>query len=78
MSMGVEWLSAWNKFYLLLLVCINPKHVSFIIDNINVDAMTSHLPASPQLAPVLNVGLVSAGPEMSVACEIPLNRFLQS
>ena len=71
--MGVEWLSAWHEFYTLLLVCINPKPLSFIIGNTIVDALTSHLPASPPISPVPNVGLVSAGPEMTVACEIPLN-----
>ena len=33
----------------------------------------SHLPTSPPIAPVLNVGLVSGGTEMTVACEIPLS-----
>ena len=37
--------------------------------------MSSHLPTSPPIAPVLNVGLVSVGTEMTAACEIPLNLF---
>ena len=37
--------------------------------------MTSCLPTSPPIAPVLNIGLVSVGTEMTVACEIPLNLF---
>ena len=69
--MGVEWWSACIEFYLLPLVCINPKPLSFIISNTDIDALSSHLPASPPIAPVLNVGLVSVGPETTVACEIP-------
>ena len=72
--MGVEWLSG-NKFYLLLLVCINPKPLWFINGNTNIDGLSSHLPTSPPIAPVLNVGLVSADTEMTVACEIPLKLF---
>ena len=75
MSMGVECLSACNKFYLLPLVCINPKPLSFIIGNTNIDVPSSHLPASPPIAPFLNVGLVSTSTEMTVACKIPLNLF---
>ena len=37
--------------------------------------MSSHLPTSPSIAPVLNVGLVSADTEMTVASEIPFNLF---
>ena len=73
--MGVEWFSPCIEFYLLPLVCINPKPLSFIIDNTDIDAPSSHLPAPPPIAPVVNVGLVSVGPEMAVACEIPLNLF---
>ena len=73
--MGVEWLSASNKFYLPPLVCIYPKPLSFIIGNTDIDALSSHLPTSPPIAPVLNVGLRSAGTEMPVASEIPLNLF---
>ena len=72
--MGV-WLSACNEFYLFPLVCINPKPLSFIIGNTNIDAQSSHLPTSPPIAPVLNVGPVSADTEMTVACEIPLKLF---
>jgi len=32
-SLGVEWSSTRNKFYLSPLVCINPKPLSFIIHN---------------------------------------------
>ena len=74
--MGVECLSACNEFYLLPLVCINPKPLSFIIGNTNIDVLSSHLPTSePPIAPVLNVGLVLASTEMTVACETPLNLF---
>ena len=73
--MGVEWLSPCTEFYLLPLVCINPKLLSFIIDNTNIDAPSSHLPTPPPIAPVLNVGLMSAGMEMTAASEIPLNLF---
>ena len=73
--MGVERLSPCIEFYLLRLVCINPKPLSFIIDNTNIDALSSHLPTSPPIAPVLNVGLMSGGMEMTAASEIPLNLF---
>ena len=73
--MGVEWLSPCVEFYLLLLVCINPKPLSCIIGNTDIDAPSSHVPTSPPIAPVLNVGLVSTGTEMTAACEIPLNLF---
>ena len=75
MSMGVGWLSPCIEFYLLPLVCINPKPLSFIIGNTNIDAPSSHLPTSPPIAPVLNVGLVSAGAETTAACEMLLNLF---
>ena len=67
----MEWLSGCNKFYLSPLVCINPKHLSFIIDDTDIDFLSSHLPTSPPIAPAL----VSVGPEMTVAGEIPLNVF---
>ena len=75
MSMRVGWLSPCIKFYLLPLVCINPKPLSFIIGNTNIDAPSSHLPTSPPIDPVLNVGSTSAGTEMTPACEISLNLF---
>jgi len=74
-SQGKEWLSACNKFYLPPLVCINLKPLSFIIGNTDIDLLGSHLPYSPPIAPVLNVGLLSVDTEMTVACEIPLNLF---
>jgi len=39
---------------------------------LNIDFLSSHLPTSQPIAPVLNVGLST---EMTVACEIPLNVF---
>ena len=74
-SQGKEWLSACNKSYLPPLVCINPKPLLLIIGNTDIDAWSSDLPTSPTIAPVLNVGLVSADTEMTVACEIPFNLF---
>jgi hypothetical protein len=77
-SLGKEWLSARksrNKFYLSPVVCINTKPLLFIISNTDIDFLSSHLPTSPPIAPVLNVGLVSVGTEMTIACEIPLNLF---
>ena len=74
-SLGKEWLGARNKFYLFPLVCINPKPLSFIISNTHIDFLGSYLPASPPFAPILNVGLVSVGTEMTVGCEIPLSLF---
>ena len=73
MSLGVECLSAHNKFYLSPVVCINPKPLPFIISNTDIDIPSSYLPTSPPIAPVLNVGSVSADTEMTFACEIPLN-----
>ena len=73
--MGVEWLSPCIEFYLLPLVCINPKPLSFIIGKTDIDALSSHLPTSPPIAPVLNVGLMLADTEMTAACEIPLTLF---
>ena len=72
MSLGKEWLSPRNKFYLSPLVCINNKYLSFIIDNTDIDSLSSHWPGSPPIAPVLNVGLVSVGTGMTVACETSL------
>ena len=74
-SLGKEWLSARNKFYVSPLVCINPKPLSFIIGNTDIDYLSPHLPTSPPIAPVLNVGLVSVDTEMTDTCEIPLNQF---
>ena len=73
--MGVGSLMHCIEFYLLLLVCINPKPLSFIIGNTDIDAPSSHLPPSPLITPVLNVALMSAGTETTAACEIPLNLF---
>ena len=75
MSLGVECLTAHNKFYLSPVVCTHPKPLSFIVGNTDIDIMSTYLPTSPPIAPVLNIGLVSADTEMSVACEIPLNLF---
>ena len=72
-SLEEEWLNAHNKSYLSPLVCLNPKPLSFIIGNTDIDFLSSHLPTSPPIAPV--PGLVSVGTEMTVACEIPLNLF---
>jgi len=75
-SQGKKWLSACNKFYRSPLVCIHPKPLSFIIgNNSDIDFLGSHLPTSQPIAPVLNVGLVSVGTEMTVSCEMPLNFF---
>ena len=74
-SLGVECLTAHNKFYLSPVVCMHPNPLSFIIGNNDIDILSSYLPASPPIAPVLNVGLVSAGTEMTVSCEISLNLF---
>ena len=74
-SLGKEWLSTYDKFYLSPLVCFNPKPPLFIISNTDLDFLSSNLPTSPPIAPVLNVGLVSVGTEMTVACKIPLNLF---
>ena len=75
MSLGMERLTARHKFYLSPLVCIHPKPLSFIISNTDIDILSTYLPTSPPIAPVLNVSLVSAGTEMTVACEISLNLF---
>ena len=40
-----------------------------------IDFPSSHLPTSPPIAPILNVGLVSLDTEMADACEISLNLF---
>ena len=75
MSLGVECSSAHNKFQPSPLVCIHPKPLSFIVGNIDIDTLSTDLPTSPPIAAVLNVGLVSADTEMTIACEIPLNLF---
>ena len=75
MSLGVECLTTRNKFHLSPVVCMHPNPLSFIIGNTDIDILSSYLPASPPIAPVLNVGLVSAGTEMTVSCEISLNLF---
>ena len=74
-SLRKEWLSNCNKLYPHPLVCIILRLLSFIIGDSDVDFLSSHLPTSPPIAPVLNVGLVSVGTEMTVACEIPFNLF---
>ena len=71
-SLGQEWLSACNKLYLSPLVCISPKPLSFIIGNTDVDFLSSQLPTSPPITPVLKV---SVGTKMTVACEIHFNLF---
>ena len=68
-------MTAPNKFYLHPLVCFNLKALSFIFGNADIDFLSSHLPTSPPIAPVLNVGLMVVGTEMTFACEIPLNPF---
>jgi hypothetical protein len=73
----MELLSARNKFYLSPLVCINLKHPSFIIGNADVDFRSAHLPTSPPITPVWNVGPASGGTEMTVPCEIPLHLFVR-
>ena len=69
-SLRKEWWSTCNKFYLSPLVCINPKPLSSIIGNTDIDFLSSHCPTSPPNTPVLNV---CWGTEVTVACEIPLN-----
>ena len=69
MSPQVEHLSAHNKLYLSPLVWIHSKSLSFIVDNTDIDFLSSHLPTSLPIAPVLNA-------EMTVACEISLNLSL--
>ena len=73
MSLGVEWLTAHNKFYLSSLVCIHPKPLSFIVSDTDIDILSTYLPTSSPIGADLNV--VSAGTEMTVACEISLNLF---
>ena len=73
MSRGVERLTARNKFYLSSLVCIHPKTLSFIVSDTDIDIPSMYLPTSPPIGADLNV--VSAGTEMTVACEISLNLF---
>ena len=73
-SLGKEWLSARNKFYVSPLVCINPKPLSFIVGNTDVDYLSPHLPTSSPIAPLLNAGLVSVDTGTTDACEIHLNQ----
>ena len=72
MSLGRELLSARNKSYV---VCNNPNSLSFIIGDTDIDLLGSHLPTSPPMTPVRNVGLMSVATEMTVACEMHLNLF---
>ena len=74
-SLGKEWLSTCNKFYLSPLVCIKLKPLSFFIGHTDIDALSSHLPTSPPIAPILNVGPVSVGTEMTAAGKMPCNLF---
>ena len=73
--MWVGMLRPCVEFYLLPVVCINPRPLSFIIGNTDIDAPSSHLPTSPLIDPVPNVALMSAGTETTAACEIPPNLF---
>ena len=50
------------------------KPLLLTIDTTDIDALSSHLPTLPAIAPVLNVDPVSADTEMT-ACEIPLWQF---
>ena len=65
-----EKLGARNKLLLSPLVCIDPNPLSFIISNTDLDFLSSHLPLSPPIAPVLNVDKLSGDTEVTVACEI--------
>ena len=71
-------MTARNKFNLSPVVCIHPKPLSFIFGNTDIGILSSYLPTSPPIAPVLDVGLVSAGSEMTVVCEMSLNLFVIS
>ena len=75
MSLGVECLTTCNKSYLSPVVCVHTKCLSFTVGNTDIDILSSYLPTSPPIAPDLNVGLVSADTEMTVACGIFLNLF---
>ena len=75
MSQGMERLTACHKFYLSPVVCMHLNPLSFVIGNADIDLLSSYLPASSPIPPVLNAGLVSAGTEMTVACEISFNLF---
>ena len=44
-----------------------------MIGHTDIDLLSPHLPTSLPIAPILNVGLVSVGTEMTIACKIPLN-----
>jgi hypothetical protein len=74
-SLGKQRLSACNKFYLPPLVCVNLRLLLFIIGDSDIDFLSSDLPTSPPIAPVLNVDLVPVDTETSFACEMPLNLF---
>ena len=54
---------------------MHPNPLSFIIGNTDIDLLSSYLPASSPIPPILNVGQVSAGTEMTVACETSFNLF---
>ena len=75
MSLGVEYLTTCNKLYLSPVVCVHTKRLSFTVGNTDIDILSSYLPTSPSIASDLNVGLVSADTEMTVACGISLNLF---
>jgi len=70
-SLEKECLNTCNKFYLLPLVCINHRLLLFIIGDPDIDFLSSHLPTSPPIALVLNVGMDT---KTTFACEI-LNLF---
>ena len=46
-----------------------------MVGNTDIDLLTSQLPTSSPNAPVLSVGVVPVGTEMTAACEIPLSLF---
>ena len=73
--LGKERLSTQSRFYVSPLVCVNLRPLSLIIGNTDIDFLSSCLPTSTLIAPVLNVGLDSVGVGMNVACEIHLNMF---
>ena len=52
----------------------NLRLLSFIISDSDIDFTGSHLPTSPPLASILNVGLDS---EATFACEVPFSLFYQ-
>ena len=63
-----------TKFTYLHWCALTPNLHSSLVTT-EIDFLSSHLPTSPPIVPVLNVGLVSVGTEMTAACEIPLNLF---